>query len=78
MAYTKISCFLPWVAEQFGLSYPAVEDEACTQGVGEKPPFNSTHEYNSTCRATPGSGGLPSSFTPDGDGEGEYPCTWVQ
>ena len=52
IAYTKISCFLPWVAEQFGLSYSAAQDDACIVGTGEKPPFNSTHDYDSTCRVT--------------------------
>ena len=52
IAYTKVSCFLPWIAEQFGLSFPAADDEACRSGTGEKPPFNSTHDYNSTCRVT--------------------------
>ena len=53
-AYTKLSCFLPWVAEQYGLSYEADNDESCSQGTGPKPPFNETHPYNSTCRENPG------------------------
>ena len=68
LAYTKISCFLPWVAGQFGLSYQAADDEACRQGTGQKPPFNSTHEYESTCRETPG---LDLSAIQEGS---EYPC----
>merc|ERR550532_3296344 len=52
IAYTKVSCFLPWIAQQFGLYFPPADDEACVSGNGEKPPFNSTHEYDSTCRTT--------------------------
>ena len=48
-AYTKLSCFLPWVAEQYGLSYEADNDESCSQGTGPKPP------YNTTCRENKGS-----------------------
>ena len=34
-AYTRISCFLPWVAKQYGLSYPEdPEDQHCRQGTG--------------------------------------------
>ena len=39
-AYTKLSCFLPWVAQQYGLSYdgdPAT-DESCSWGRGQKKP----------------------------------------
>jgi len=52
IAYTKVSCFLPWVALQFGLYFPPADDDACVSGQGKKPPFNSTHEYDSTCRST--------------------------
>merc|ERR1711892_601041 len=36
--YTKLSCFLPWVAEQYGLEYKASgqTDMACVQGQGDK------------------------------------------
>jgi len=32
--YTKLSCFLPWVAEQYGMSYklPIEKDLFCTEG----------------------------------------------
>ena len=56
LAYTKLSCYLPWVAEQFGLSYDdqsAADDEACVKGTGQ-PPFNSTHPYDVVCRETVG------------------------
>ena len=35
--YTKLSCFLPWIAEQYRMSYDSIgsEDE-CTNGVGDK------------------------------------------
>ena len=55
LAYTKLSCYLPWVAEQYGLSYedqPA-DDEACVKGSGQKP-LNSTHQYDARCRETVG------------------------
>ena len=50
LAYTKLSCFLPWVAEQFGLSYdkPSTGDEACSTGTGQKPP------YDAICRNVKG------------------------
>jgi len=47
-AYTKLSCFLPWVAEQYGLSYEADDDESCSQGTGPQPP------YDTTCRENKG------------------------
>ena len=45
-AYTKLSCFLPWIAAQFGLSYDSgpEADEACLVGSGEKPASNSVHQ----------------------------------
>jgi len=55
IAYTKISCFLPWVAQQYGYYFPLPDDDACVSGQGKKPPFNSTHDYDSTCRETVGS-----------------------
>ena len=35
--YTKLSCFLPWIADQYRMSYDSFgsEDE-CTNGVGDK------------------------------------------
>ena len=37
-AYTKLSCFLPWVAKQYGLSYTSnpSSDASCNVGSGEK------------------------------------------
>ena len=59
LAYTKMSCYLPWIAEQFGLSYEeqSTDDEACVKGSGQKPPFNSTlqyWQYDAVCRNTKG------------------------
>ena len=53
-AYTKLSCFLPWIAEQYGLSYEPYNDKRCNQGTGPATPFNSTHPYNAICRQTKG------------------------
>ena len=33
--YTKLSCFLPWVAAQYGLLYDNDNDTACYQGQGD-------------------------------------------
>ena len=55
-AYTKLSCHLPWVAKQYGLSYDAaVPDESCRKGTGPTVPFNATHDYDAVCRRTKGS-----------------------
>ena len=61
-AYTKLSCHLPWVAKQYGLSYDPVPDESCRKGTGPAVPFNSTHEYDSVCRRTKGSDLLASEL----------------
>ena len=47
-AYAKLSCYLPWVAEQYGMSYDAPEDESCTTGTGPQRP------YKTECRQNPG------------------------
>ena len=62
IAYTKLSCFLPWVAEQYGLSYEdrSADDEACTRGTGQKPP------YDAVCRESKGSSSYAASY--------ELPC----
>jgi hypothetical protein len=47
-AYTKLSCFLPWVAQQYGLTYdgdPAT-DPSCLVGTGSKP------TKDTVCRGT--------------------------
>merc|ERR1719447_1476442 len=57
-AYAKLSCHLPWIAEQYGLSYDPAEDEDCDKGTGPSPP------YDTVCRETKGSDLLGK----------EYPC----
>jgi len=47
-AYAKLSCHLPWIAEQYGMSYEAEEDETCTKTDSPSPP------YDSICRQTKG------------------------
>merc|ERR1712223_1138561 len=47
-AYAKLSCHLPWIAEQYGISYDAVDDESCTTGTGPQRP------YQTDCRQNPG------------------------
>merc|ERR1719336_3189510 len=36
--YTKLSCFLPWIAEQYGMSYDntGITEEECEAGTGNK------------------------------------------
>jgi len=48
LAFTKLSCYLPWVAEQFGLSYDdqTVEDETCVKGTGQRPPYDTKCRQN--------------------------------
>merc|ERR1719474_298513 len=50
LVYTKISCFLPWIAQQYGLTYTSYEevDSACTESSG-----NPDDEKNETCRILP-------------------------
>ena len=48
-AYAKLSCHLPWIAEQYGMSYDAPEDESCSTGTGLQRP------YETTCRVNRGS-----------------------
>ena len=47
--YTKLSCYLPWVAEQYNMKYQNSdeEDKACQKGSGDKNVGN-----NNLCRAT--------------------------
>jgi len=68
LAYTKLSCYLPWVADQFGLSYEnqASEDRTCVEGSGQKPYFNSTTmmiQYETECRTILG----PDELNPNED-----------
>ena len=45
-AYTKLSCFLPWIAAQFGLTFDggSEPDETCLVGSGEKPASESIQQ----------------------------------
>ena len=45
-AYTKLSCFLPWIAAQFGLTFDGgpEADETCLVGSGEKPASESIQQ----------------------------------
>ena len=47
--YTKLSCFLPWIAEQYGLEYTVTgpQDPSCTQSTGK------LKDGKETCRITP-------------------------
>ena len=48
--YTRLSCFLPWIAEQYGLTYTPSQppDPECEQGVGD------INEVSAkVCRTTP-------------------------
>ena len=43
-AYTKLSCYLPWVAEQYGLDYTAgAVDPKCVTATGDKNQVNVTN-----------------------------------
>jgi len=47
--YTKLSCFLPWIAAQYNMNYEntGLPDPACTQGSGDP------QDGKNTCRTTP-------------------------
>ena len=49
VTYTKLSCFLPWVAQQYGLDYETNDspDPQCSQGQGDP------GDSNNKCRITP-------------------------
>jgi hypothetical protein len=45
--YTKLSCYLPWIAREYGMDFDAGDvEEECVQGVGD--PL----DVDETCRAT--------------------------
>ena len=49
--YTKVSCFLPWIAEQYDMDFTGnIEDtnQECTDGAGDINDFNVT-ECRCTC-----------------------------
>ena len=49
LVYSRLSCFLPWIAEQYNMSFTAAEEEPeCQQGVG-----NINEITTEVCRTTP-------------------------
>ena len=49
IVYSRLSCFLPWIAEQYNMTYTATgEEPECTQGVG-----NINEVTTKVCRTTP-------------------------
>ena len=49
--YTKISCFLPWIAEQYNLDIDQhIEDSKCKQGTGN---ISDITQENGICRGNP-------------------------
>ena len=54
-AYTKLVCFLPWIAEQYGLEYndPGDTDQACVEGNGNIEDV--TEVESRDCRSIPSS-----------------------
>ena len=51
--YTKLSCFLPWIAEQYDMDFDANQEDynniECTQGTGNISDYN-TEECNTASR----------------------------
>ena len=66
--YTRLSCFLPWIAEQYDLSYTSPEnvDEECSTGYGD--PDDVTQTDEKICRTN------PKLYDPYGRGFLELPC----
>ena len=54
-AYTKLSCFLSWIAEQYGLEYSSdpVPDQSCVEGNGNIEDV--TEVESRDCRSSPSS-----------------------
>ena len=49
VVYARLSCFMPWIAEQYNMTYNATEEEPeCTQGIG-----NINEVTTRICRTTP-------------------------
>ena len=44
--YTRLSCFLPWVAEQYGLYHPESQERECRESRGSR-------EVSEECRTNP-------------------------
>ena len=49
--YTKLSCFLPWIAEQYNMEYesPGITEEECTTGTGNKTEIAGAGECRCAC-----------------------------
>ena len=47
--YTRVGCYLPWIAEQFGLSYSGSVDSSCDISSGDPEEVSSSQ----TCQSTP-------------------------
>ena len=49
LVYSRLSCFLPWIAEQYNMTYTATEEEPeCQEGTG-----NINEITTKICRTTP-------------------------
>lgn len=49
IVYSRLSCFMPWIADQYNMSYTAPEEEPeCRQGIG-----NINEVTTKICRTTP-------------------------
>ena len=68
VTYTKLSCFLPWVAEQYGLSYDGdpSTDESCRTGQGSR-------TINKACRVIKGFTGPNAYVSEDEEKECIFP-----
>ena len=49
--YTKLSCFLPWIAEQYNMEYesPGITEEECEAGTGNKDEINDAGQCRCAC-----------------------------
>ena len=49
--YTKLSCFLPWIAEQYNMEYesPGFTEDECTAGTGNKTEIAGAGECRCAC-----------------------------
>ena len=49
--YTKLSCFLPWIAEQYNMDYesPGITEEECEAGTGNKDDIAKAGECRCAC-----------------------------
>ena len=49
--YTKLSCFLPWIAEQYNMEYESrgITEKECTTGTGNKTEIAGAGECRCAC-----------------------------